>query len=71
MENQKRKSYCYSVIQLKSYCYYFDHAMEIIDIRFRDILLDEKKYRNILIYGISYKFHKLSYKFDGLSTFSC
>ena len=47
MENQKRKSYCYSIIQLKSYCYYFDHAVEIIDIRFRDILLDEKKYRNL------------------------
>ena len=29
--------------------------MEIIDISFRDILSDEKKYKNILIYDISYK----------------
>ena len=26
-------------------CYYFDYTMEIIDINFGDILLDEKKIR--------------------------
>ena len=35
--------------------YYFDYTIEIIDINFRDILLDEKRYKNILIYDISYK----------------
>ena len=29
--------------------------MEVIAINFWDILLDEKKYKNILIYGTSYK----------------
>ena len=29
--------------------------MKVIDINSRDILLDEKKYENILIYDISYK----------------
>ena len=29
--------------------------MRVIDIDFRDVLLNEKSYENILIYGISYK----------------
>ena len=29
--------------------------MGIIDINFRNILLDEKRYQNILIYDLSYK----------------
>ena len=39
-------------------CYYFDDIMTFKDIHFRDILFDEKsykKYKNILIYDISYK----------------
>ena len=34
-------------------CYYFDYTMGINDINFRNILLDKKKYNNILIYDIS------------------
>ena len=46
-------------------CYYFDYTMEIIDINFRYILLDEKKDENILIYNggitdsINYYFAKI------------
>ena len=40
-------------------CYYFDNIVRVGEINFSDILLDEKlyktKYRNNLIYGISYK----------------
>ena len=42
-------------------CYYFDYTIRFLDraIEFRDILLDEKlykeKYENIFIYDISYK----------------
>ena len=34
-------------------CYYFHYTMGINDISFRNILLDKKKYNNILIYDIS------------------
>ena len=34
---------------------YFDDIMSVIDIDFSDILLYEKPYENILIYGTSYK----------------
>ena len=36
-------------------CYYFDYIMRVIDINPRDILSDEKKYKNISIYDISCK----------------
>ena len=36
-------------------CYYFDYTIGIFDINFRNILLDEVKSENILIYTISYK----------------
>ena len=36
-------------------CYYFDDTMRVIDIDFKDILLDEKSYENILIHDILYK----------------
>ena len=36
-------------------CYHFDNIIKIKDIDFDNILLDEKSYENILIYGISYK----------------
>ena len=42
-------------------CYYFDYIMKVIDITSRDILLDEKKYENILIYDISYKLSWVQY----------
>ena len=32
-------------------CYCFDEIMKVIDIGFSDILLNEKPYENILIYG--------------------
>ena len=38
-----------------SRCYYFDDTMRVIDIDFKDILLDEKSYENILIHDILYK----------------
>ena len=36
-------------------CYYFDDIMKATDIDSENILLDEKIYKNILIYEISYK----------------
>ena len=36
-------------------CYYFDDIAKFEDFDFDNILLDEKSYENILIYGISYK----------------
>ena len=36
-------------------CYYFDFTMEIIDINVKDLLLEKKRFENILIYDISYK----------------
>ena len=36
-------------------CYYFDDVMKARDIDSGNILLDEKIYKNILIYDISYK----------------
>ena len=35
--------------------YYFDDMMRVIDIDFYNILLDEKSYKYLLIYNISYK----------------
>ena len=35
-------------------CYYFDHIIKIEDFGFDDILLNEKSYKNFLIYDISY-----------------
>ena len=36
-------------------CYYFDHMMRVIDIDFNNILLEEKTYKKVLLYDISYK----------------
>ena len=36
-------------------CYYFDDIMAVRDIYSGNIFLDGKLYKNILIYGISYK----------------
>ena len=36
-------------------CYYFDDVIKDVDIYFSDILLDKKLYKNISVYGISYK----------------
>ena len=36
-------------------CYYFDDITKIENFDFDSILLDEKSYKNILVYGISYK----------------
>ena len=35
-------------------CYYFDDIINSTDINFSDILLDEKLFQNISVYGISY-----------------
>ena len=54
-------------------CYYFDYIMRVIDINSRDILLDEKKCENILIYDISYKpfigLKPLHIRFDEIDEF--
>ena len=36
-------------------CYYFDEIMKIEDFNLDNILKDEKTYKNILVYSISYK----------------
>ena len=36
-------------------CYYFDGIIKIEDFDLHNIFIDEKAYKNILIYGISYK----------------
>ena len=36
-------------------CYYFDEIMKIEDFNLDNILKDEKTYKNILVYNISYK----------------
>ena len=36
-------------------CYYCDYIMRVIDINSGDILLDEKNYRNNLVFDNSYK----------------
>ena len=36
-------------------CYYFDDILAAMDIYSEDFLLDEKLYKNFLIYDISYK----------------
>ena len=43
-------------INIKNHtCYYFDDIIKIEDVDFDNILLDEKLYKNILVYGIAYK----------------
>ena len=37
-----------------SMCYYFDDIIKIEDVDI-DILIDEKSYKNILVYSVSYK----------------
>ena len=39
----------------KHTCYYFDDIVKFIDVDLDDILIDEKSYKNILVYNISYK----------------
>ena len=36
-------------------CYYFDDVIKINDFNLDNILIDEKLYKNILVYNISYK----------------
>ena len=36
-------------------CYYFDDIIKLEDFDLDNILIDEKSYEDILIYGISYK----------------
>ena len=36
-------------------CYYFDDIIDIEDFNFDNILIDEKSYKHILVYDISYK----------------
>ena len=55
-------------------CYYFDDVIKIEDFNFDNILLDEKSYKNILMYGILYKtligvkpLHMMCVKVDGFS----
>ena len=36
-------------------CYYFDDILKIEDFDIDNILIDEKSYKNILVYNISYK----------------
>ena len=36
-------------------CYYFDGIIKIRDFNLDNILVDDKSYKNILIYNISYK----------------
>ena len=36
-------------------CYYFDYIIEIDDFDFDNILINEKSYKYILVYDISYK----------------
>ena len=54
-------------------CYYFDYMMKVIDTDFSVILLNEKSYENILIYGISNKTFMgakpLSISFDKIDGF--
>ena len=57
-------------------CYYFNDMMKVEYSGFDNILLDEKSYKNILIYGISYKtltgpqpFYIRFNKVDGLREF--
>ena len=39
----------------KHTCYYFDDIVKFKDVDLDDILIDEKSYKNILVYNISYK----------------
>ena len=36
-------------------CYYFDDVIKIEDFNLDNILIDEKSYKKILVYNISYK----------------
>ena len=60
-------------INIKNRTYYFDGIIKIKDFDFGNILLDEKSYRNILIYDISYKFligaKPLRVRFDKVDKF--
>ena len=51
MQNNKLKKVCIK----NGTCYYLDNIIEIKDFDFDHILLSEKSYEDILIYGISYK----------------
>ena len=54
-------------------CYYFDHTMKIEDFGFYNILIEEKFYRNFLVYNISNKtligLKPLLVKFDKVDGF--
>ena len=47
MENNELKKFCT--------CYYFDDIINLEDLEFDNILLDEKQSENIWVYDISYK----------------
>ena len=49
MMNQKK------LILKNRICYYFDDIIKIENLDFDNIFLDEKSYKNILVYDISYK----------------
>ena len=51
MENNELKKVCIK----NRRCYYFDGINEIEDFDFNNVLLDEKSYKNPLIYIASYK----------------
>ena len=36
-------------------CYYFDDIIKIEDFNLDNILIDEKSYKNVLVYNISYR----------------
>ena len=54
-------------------CYYFDDLIKIEDFGFDNTLLDEKSYKNILVYDISHKTlidtKSLSIRFDKVDGF--
>ena len=39
----------------KGTCYYFDDIIKIADFNLDNVLIDEKSYKNVLVYNISYK----------------
>ena len=55
-------------------CYYFDDLIKIEDFGFDNTLLDEKSYKNILVYDISHKTFigpkSLSIRFDKVDGFT-
>ena len=56
-------------------CYYFDDIMKIEDFNLDNILIEEKLWKNILIYNISYKnliaAKPLRIRFDKVNRFIC